>query len=68
MSHWDFSDMGDFESEADADRWPKRNGVPHQDVCTRNTGRGVKLEVRRSALGEDGQRSSDLRDGRRTGF
>ena len=68
MSNWQFEDMGDFGSDADADRWAKRNGIPTQDVRIRNTTSGVRLEVRRSALGDDGPRHDDLRDGRRTGF
>ena len=68
MSKWDFDDMGEFDNDADADRWAKRNGLSHQDVRTRPGAKGVKLEVRRSALGDDGHRTDDLRDGRRTGF
>ena len=68
MSGWDFDDLGDFGSDAGADRWAKRNGVAPQDVRLRNRGDRVTLEVRRSALGDGNNRSGDLRDGRRTGF
>ena len=68
MSNWDFDELGTFGSEEDAQRWADRNGLAHQDVRIRRDGRGAKLEVRRSALGDGGTRTGDLRDGRRTGF
>ncbi|MDQ2764859.1 MAG: hypothetical protein M3Y22_15695 [Pseudomonadota bacterium] len=68
MSNWDFEDLGDFGSDADADRWAKRNRIAPQDVRTRTTASGVRAEIRRSALGDSGIRNDDLRDGRRTGF
>lgn len=68
MSNWDFDVLGTFGSEEDARRWADRNGLAHQDVHVRHGRRGVELEVRRSALGDDRQRSDDLRDGRRTSW
>ena len=34
MSNWDFEEMGEFGSDADADRWAKRNNIAPQDVRT----------------------------------
>lgn len=68
MSQWQFEEMGEFGSEADADRWAKRNNLAPQDVRISRKGNGVELEVRRSALGDGGSRHDDRRDGRRTGF
>ena len=68
MSEWQFEEMGEFGSEADADRWAKRNNLAPQDVRISRKGDGVELEVRRSALGDSGGRHNDRRDGRRTGF
>ena len=68
MSNWDFEEMGEFGSDADADRWAKRNNIAPQDVRIRRTGDGVELEVRRSALGDSSARHDDRRDGRRNGF
>lgn len=68
MSNWQFEDMGDFGDDAAADRWAKRNNVDPRDVRISKKGDGVRLEIRRSALGDSGRRDSDLRDGRRTGW
>ena len=68
MSNWQFEDMGDFGDDAAADRWAKRNNVDPCDVRISKKGDGVRLEIRRSALGDSGRRDSDLRDGRRTGW
>lgn len=68
MSNWDFEEMGDFGDEAAAERWAKRNDVDLRDIRTSRRGDGVRLEIRRSALGDSGRRDSDLRDGRRTGW
>lgn len=68
MSNWDFEEMGEFGSDADADRWAKRNNIAPQDVRIRRKGDGVELEVRRSALGDCSARHDDRRDGRRNGF
>ena len=67
MSNWDFEEMGDFGDEAAAERWAKRNDVDLRDIRTSRRGDGVRLEIRRSALGDTGRRDNDLRDGRRTG-
>ena len=34
MSKWDFEEMGEFGSDADADRWAKRNNIAPQDVAS----------------------------------
>ncbi len=68
MSNWQFEDMGDFGDDAAADRWAKRNNVDPRDVRISRKGDGVRLEIRRSALGDSGRRDDDLRDGRRTGW
>ena len=68
MSNWDFEEMGEFGSDADADRWAKRNNIAPQDVRIRRKGDGVELGVRRSALGGSSARHDDRRDGRRNGF
>ena len=68
MSNWQFEDMGDFGDDAAADRWAKRNNVDPRDVRISRKGDGVRLEIRRSALGDSDRRDSDLRDGRRTGW
>ncbi|RSV13442.1 hypothetical protein CA236_17685 [Sphingomonas sp. ABOLG] len=68
MSQWQFEEMGEFGSEADADRWAKRNNLDPRDVRISRKGSGVELEVRRSALGDSGARHDDRRDGRRNGF
>ena len=68
MSNWDFEEMGDFGDEAAAERWAKRNDVDLRDIRTSRRGDGVRLEIRRSALGDTGRRDHDLRDGRRTGW
>ena len=68
MSNWDFEEMGDFGDEAAAERWAKRNDVDLRDIRTSRRGDGVRLEIRRSALGDSGRRDSDLRDGRPTGW
>ena len=68
MSNWDFEEMGDFGDEAAAERWAKRNDVDLRDIRTSRRGDGVRLEIRRSALGDCGRRDNDLRDGRRTGW
>ena len=68
MSNWQFEDMGDFGDDAAADRWAKRNSVDPRDVRISRKGDGVRLEIRRSALGDSGRRDDDLRDGRRTGW
>jgi hypothetical protein len=68
MSNWDFEDVGEFGSEQAANRWADRNGLDPRDVQVRQSGKGVKLEVRRSALGDSGSRREDLRDGRRSGW
>ena len=67
MSNWDFEEMGDFGDEAAAERWAKRNDVDLRDIRTSRRGDGVRLEIRRSALGDTGRRDNDLRVGRRTG-
>ena len=58
MSNWDFEEMGEFGSDADADRWAKRNNIAPQDVRIRRKGDGVELEVRRSALGDSSASST----------
>ena len=68
MSNWEFEEMGEFGSDADADRWAKRNNLAPQDVRIRRKGDGVELEVRRSALGDGDTRHDDRRYGRRNGF
>ena len=68
MSNWDFEEMGDFGDEAAAERWAKRNDVDLRDIRASRRGDGVRLEIRRSALGDTGRRDNDLRDGRRTGW
>ncbi len=68
MSNWQFEDMGDFGDDAAAGRWAKRNNVDPSDVRISRKGDGVRLEIRRSALGDSGRRDDDLRDGRRTGW
>ena len=68
MSNWDFEEMGDFGDEAAAERWAKRNDVDLRDIRTSRRGDGVRLEIRRSALGDTGRRDNDLRDGRRMGW
>ena len=68
MSNWDFEEMGDFGDEAAAERWAKRNDVDLRDIRTSRRGDGVRLEIRRSALGDTGRRDNDRRDGRRTGW
>lgn len=68
MGQWEFEEMGEFGSDADADRWARRNNLAPQDVRITRKGDGVELEVRRSALGDNGSRHNDRRDGRRTGF
>lgn len=67
MSNWNFEDMGDFADDAAAERWAKRNDIDLRDIRTTSSGKGVRLEVRRSSLG-DSRASGDLRDGRRTGW
>lgn len=67
MSNWSFEDMGDFADDAAAERWAKRNDIDLRDIRTTCNGRGVRLEVRRSSLG-DNRTHNDLRDGRRTGW
>jgi len=67
MSNWNFEDMGDFADDAAAERWAKRNDIDLRDIRTTNSGKGVRLEVRRSSLG-DSRAQGDLRDGRRTGL
>lgn len=68
MSNWDFEEMGEFGSDDDAHRWAKRNGLDPRDVRVSTSGRGVRLEVRRSALGDSGASQNDLHDGRRSGW
>lgn len=68
MSNWDFEDMGDFGDDDAAERWAKRNNVDLRDVRTSKKGDGVRLEIRRSALGDSRPGAGDLRDGRRTGW
>ena len=68
MSNWDFQDMGDFGDDAAAERWAKRNNVDLRDIRTSRKGDSVRLEIRRSALGDRHAGSNDLRDGRRTGW
>lgn len=68
MSNWQFEDMGDFSDDAAADRWAKRNNLDPRDIRVSKNGDGVRLEIRRSALGDSGRRHDDLRDGRRTGW
>lgn len=68
MSNWDFQDMGDFGDDAAAERWAKRNNVDLRDIRTSRNGDGVRLEIRRSALGDSAAGRDDLRDGRRTGW
>ena len=63
MSNWNFEDMGDFADDAAAERWAKRNDIALRDIRTIASGRGVRLEVRRSSLG-DNRTHNDLRDGR----
>ena len=48
MSSWNFEDMGDFADDAAAERWAKRNEIDLRDIRTTASGRGVRLEVRRS--------------------
>ena len=67
MSSWNFEDMGEFADDAAAERCAKRNEIDLRDIRTTASGRGVRLEVRRSSLG-DNRVHSDLRDGRRTGW
>lgn len=67
MSNWNFEDMGDFADDAAAERWAKRNDIDLRDIRTSASGKGVRLEVRRSSLG-DSRAQTDLRDGRRTGW
>jgi hypothetical protein len=59
--------MGDFADDAAAERWAKRNDIDLRDIRTTSSGKGVRLEVRRSSLG-DSRAQGDLRDGRRTGW
>ncbi|PKP98716.1 MAG: hypothetical protein CVT76_01840 [Alphaproteobacteria bacterium HGW-Alphaproteobacteria-15] len=54
-------------SDAAAERWAKRNDIDLRDIRTSASGKGVRLEVRRSSLG-DSRAQVDLRDGRRTGW
>jgi hypothetical protein len=68
MSNWAFDEIGEFGSEEAARRWADRNKLDPRDVSVRASGGGVKLEVRRSALGDSGSHNNDLRDGRRTGW
>jgi len=68
MSNWQFEDMGDFGDDAAADRWARRNNVDPRDVRISRRGDGVRLEIRRSALGDSGPANNDLRDGRRKGW
>jgi hypothetical protein len=67
MSNWNFEDMGDFADDAAAQRWAKRNDIDLRDIRTSACGKGVRIEVRRSSLG-DSRAQGDLRDGRRTGW
>lgn len=67
MGNWNFEDMGDFADDAAAERWAKRNDIDLRDIRTSANARGVRLEIRRSSLG-DTRVNSDLRDGRRTGW
>lgn len=67
MSNWNFEDMGEFADDAAAERWAKRNDIDLRDIRTSASGKGVRLEVRRSSLG-DSRAQTDLRDGRRTGW
>jgi hypothetical protein len=68
MSNWQFEKIGEFSSEQAANRWADRNGLDPRDVHIRQDGKGVRLEVRRSALGDSGTRHDDRRDGRRDGW
>lgn len=68
MSNWQFEDMGDFGDDAAAERWAKRNDVDPRDIGISAKGDGVRLEIRRSALGDSGRSKRDLRDGRRAGW
>lgn len=63
-----FRGDGRLGSEEAAHRWADRNDIDPRDVHVRSSGRGVKLEVRRSALGDSGGSHKDLRDGRRDGW
>ena len=63
---YQFDDAGSFESKDDAIKWARRNGYRDFDFRTRDTSRGVNLELRRDAK-DDGKRD-DYLDGRRTGF
>lgn len=67
MSNWNFEDMGDFADDAAAERWAKRNDFDLRDIRTSANGKGVRLEVRRSSLG-DTKGNNDMRDGRRTSW
>ena len=68
MSGWEFDDAGDFGSEEAAHRGAERNHFDPRDISVRRSAGGVKLEVRRSALGDSGIRKDDRRDGRRSGW
>ncbi|MET0602622.1 MAG: hypothetical protein ABW167_11580 [Baekduia sp.] len=68
MSNWQFEEMGEFGDEQAANRWADRNRLDPRDVHVRQSGKGVKLAVRRSSLGDSGTRQDDLRDGRRDGW
>jgi hypothetical protein len=68
MSNWQFEEMGEFGCEQAAHRWADRNGLDPRDVQVSQNAKGVKLAVRRSALGDSGTRQDDLRDGRRDGW
>ena len=46
---------------------PESSNVDLRDIRTSASGKGVRLEVRRSSLG-DSRAQTDLRDGRRTGW
>ena len=65
---WDFEDMGSFDDEAAAENWADRQGLDPRDVQSRREGSGVKVSVRRSALGSGGSAPSDNSFGRRSGW
>lgn len=67
MSNWQFEDGGSFDDAEAAHRWADRNKIAPQDRQVRADGKGVKLDLRRSALGDDALHD-DKRDGRRTGW
>ena len=66
MAGWDFDEVGKFGSDRAAQDFAKRNNIPLSDIRTRNTGDGVELEIRRSAL--SGGSLHDSGEGRRDGW